>query len=76
MSCAANTGRVTTGERMKRTARQLVSINQAAEELQVSPRTVRRYIAAGLLTRVPVGPRLIRIDAASLDRLTAPVGAR
>ncbi len=60
----------------KRQARHLVSIGQAAMELQVSTRTVRRWIAAGLLTSVRVGPRLIRIDAESLDRLTAPVGAR
>ncbi len=61
---------------MKRTARQLVSIEQAAEELQVSTRSVRRYLSQGLLTGVRVGPRLIRIDAESLDRMLAPVGAR
>lgn len=56
------------------TPRKLVSIGQAANELQVSERTVRRYIAAGLLTAVRVGPRIIRIERASLDSLTSPVG--
>lgn len=58
------------------TPRKLVSIGQAANELQVSERSVRRYIAAGLLTAVRVGPRIIRIERDSLDGLTAPVGGR
>ncbi|BBX87846.1 helix-turn-helix transcriptional regulator [Mycolicibacterium aubagnense] len=54
---------------MKRLARRLISIEQAAEELQVSTRTVRRYVANGTVQGVRIGPRLIRVDLDSLDRL-------
>jgi len=52
----------------------LVSIQRAAGELQCNPRTVRRYIAAGLLTGVRVGPRMIRVERDSLLALLRPVG--
>lgn len=51
--------------------RRLVSIQEAAEELQVSPRSVRRYISSGLLKAKRVGPRLIRVDAASLEAMVS-----
>ena len=44
-----------------------VSIAAAAEARGVSSRTIRRYIAAGLLPAVRFGPRLVRIDPADLD---------
>lgn len=50
-------------------------MGQAAIELAVSERSVRRYLAAGHLTGVRVGPRLIRITRESLDRMLTPVGA-
>jgi excisionase family DNA binding protein len=50
-------------------ARRLVSLPEAAEILAVSPKTVRRYIAAGDLEAVRLGRRTIRIKAESLDRL-------
>jgi excisionase family DNA binding protein len=53
----------------------LVPIRQAADLLHVDPRTIRRYIAAGLLTAVRIGPRMIRVDRDSLTVLTRPVGA-
>ncbi|WP_280828961.1 helix-turn-helix domain-containing protein [Mycobacterium sp. OTB74] len=49
---------------------------QAAEELEASTRTIRRYIATGRLAAMRVGPRLIRVDLASLEKMTTPVGAR
>lgn len=49
--------------------RHLVSLLEAAEILAVSPKTVRRYIAAGDLDAVRLGRRTIRIKAESLDRL-------
>ena len=52
----------------------MVSIRQAADELGCDPRTVRRYIAAGLLTASRVGPRMIRVDRDSLLALLRPVG--
>lgn len=55
-------------------ARRLVTIGQAADELQVCERTVRRYISQGRLKGVRLGERLIRIERASLDALTTPVG--
>lgn len=55
-------------------AKQLVTMGQAATELAVSERSVRRYLAAGLLSGVRVGPRLIRITRESLDKMLTPVG--
>ena len=49
--------------------RRLVSLPEAAEVLAVSPKTVRRYIAAGDLDAVRLGRRTIRIKTESLDRL-------
>ncbi len=54
---------------MTTTPSQLVSLPEAAEILAVSPKTVRRYIAAGDLDAVRLGRRTIRIKLASLDRL-------
>ncbi len=57
--------------------RDLITIRQAAEQLQTSERTIRRYLSAGLITGVRLGgPRLIRIHADSVGKLTQPVGAR
>ncbi|HET7385087.1 MAG TPA: helix-turn-helix domain-containing protein [Nocardioidaceae bacterium] len=49
--------------------RRLVSLPEAADILAVSPKTVRRYVAAGDLDAVRLGRRTIRIKAESLDRL-------
>lgn len=49
--------------------RRLVSLPEAAAILAVSPKTVRRYIAAGDLDAVRLGRRTIRIKTESLDRL-------
>ncbi len=51
--------------------RRLVSIAQAAEELSVCPKTVRRYIAQGRLEAVRIGTRTIRIRANSIDQLAS-----
>jgi excisionase family DNA binding protein len=48
---------------------QLISMTEAAGRLDISTRTLRRYIAAGRLTAYRIGPRLIKIDAAELDQL-------
>jgi excisionase family DNA binding protein len=47
----------------------LITIAEAAERLAVSTKTVRRLIARGVLPARRIGSRLIRIDAADLDRL-------
>lgn len=54
---------------MAASARQLVSLTQAAEILAVSVKTVRRYIAAGDLDAVRLGRRTIRVRVESLDQL-------
>ena len=56
-------------------ARRLVSINQAARLVDVSPRTIRRRIADGSLTGYRFGPRVIRIDLAEVDSLLKPIPA-
>lgn len=50
-------------------SRRLISLEQAAEYAGVSPRTVRRYVAAGRLTGYRVGPRLIRLDISEVDAM-------
>lgn len=40
-----------------------ISMPEAAEMCGVSETTIRRYIAAGLVTAYRVGPRMIRLDA-------------
>lgn len=59
----------------RRAARpELISVTEAAERLGVNYRTIRRWIAAGRIDAVRVGPRLLKIDAAQLDRVMRPVG--
>ena len=52
--------------------RTLVPIDAAAEHLGVCTKTIRNYIAEGRLTGYRVG-RLIRLDAAEVDALAAPI---
>ncbi len=56
--------------------RRLVSLNDAADALAVSTRTVRRYIAEGQLEAVRLGRRTIRIKVDSIERFidARPVG--
>jgi excisionase family DNA binding protein len=53
------------------TQRQIVpiAIAAAAKHTGVSPKTIRRYIAAGRLAAYRMGPRLIRVDLAEVDAL-------
>lgn len=57
-----------------RDAKQLVSLNVAAEEADVSTKTIRRRIADGTLPAYRVG-RLIKVDRRNLDRLMVPIPA-
>jgi excisionase family DNA binding protein len=43
------------------------TIQQAAERYQVSPQTIRRYITHGLIEAERFGPRLIRVNLASIQ---------
>lgn len=53
--------------------RRFCSLETAAEQLGCSPRTVRRYVAAGRLTGYKLGPRLVQLDAAEVERLLRPL---
>ncbi|MGH3261435.1 MAG: helix-turn-helix transcriptional regulator [Trebonia sp.] len=46
-----------------------VTIATAAERLGLSTKSVRRRIADGTLPAYRIGPRLIRLDSADVDRL-------
>lgn len=50
------------------------TIEQVSTYLNISPRTCRRWIAGGLIRAHRLGPRLIRIDRASVEALAKPVG--
>ena len=52
--------------------RRLVSLAEAAAQLDVSTRTLRRHISAGALPAYRVG-RLVKIDPADLDALARPI---
>ena len=56
--------------------RRLVSINDAADALAVSTRTMRRYIANGHLEAVRLGRKTLRIKVDSIERFidAKPVG--
>lgn len=53
-----------------------ISMQEAADTYGVSTKTIRRYIAGGLLTAHRVGPRLIRLDSEQVRArlLGQPVG--
>ncbi len=50
-----------------------LTIAQAAERAGVSTDTIRRRISDGTLSAYRLGPRLIRIEAASLDAMLRPI---
>ena len=51
----------------------LITIQEAADELNLHHVTVRRYIAAGRLDVQRLGPRKLRIRRSDLVSLFAPV---
>lgn len=52
----------------------LVSIQQAAAWLSVSPKTIRRRIGEGELSAKRIGPRLLRVHRESLLAYGNPIG--
>lgn len=51
-----------------------LTMKQAAEAFGLSDRTIRRWIADGLIVAYRVGPRFIRIDRDSLLALEKRMG--
>jgi excisionase family DNA binding protein len=49
--------------------RKFISPTQAAETYEISPRTIVRYIAQGLLPAYRIGPRNIRLDVDDVERI-------
>lgn len=64
-----------TPQKMTPTRRRLASIAVAAEYADVSTRSIRRWISAGLITGYRVGPRLVKVDLDDLDNLARPIPA-
>jgi excisionase family DNA binding protein len=60
--------------RLERRHPELIGLQEAADYCDVSYRTVRRWVADGRINAVRVGPRLLKVDAADLDKLLQPVG--
>ncbi|WP_085108585.1 helix-turn-helix domain-containing protein [Mycolicibacillus trivialis] len=51
----------------------MLSIRQIADQYGVCEKTVRRWISSGHIEAVRLGPRLIRVDADSVERLLSPI---
>jgi excisionase family DNA binding protein len=51
-----------------------LSVKEACSETGLHHTTIRRRIADGTLTAWRLGPRVIRIERASLRRLMSPIG--
>lgn len=59
---------------MSETSRNFIDIEQAAAYLGVNERTIRNYIARGIVPGYRIhGSRLIRIDLNELDALPQPI---
>lgn len=52
----------------------LIPLPEAARRCNLSDRSLRRRIADGTIDAVRVGPRLLMLDPAELDKLLSPVG--
>jgi excisionase family DNA binding protein len=46
-----------------------LTLQEAAEQLRCSTKTVRRYVACGRLTAYRVGPTMLRVSAEQLDAM-------
>ena len=58
-----------------KTIRTLISVEAAAARLGMNPRSIRRYIAEGILPGYRVGTKLVRVDQADVDSLIRPIPA-
>ena len=55
--------------------RRPASIKTAAEHAECNPRTIYRWIQAGLLPAYRLGPKFVRVDLDDLDQLARPIAA-
>lgn len=62
-----------TSQCVANSAPRFVSLAAAAGYVDVSTRTLRRYISQGRLTGYRVGPRLLKIDLNELEALARPI---
>ena len=53
---------------------ELIGLQEAADYCDVNYRTIRRWIAAGYLNAVRVGPRLLKVERRALEALKQPIG--
>lgn len=53
----------------------LIPLGDAAAQLSLDEKTLRRYVAQGLLTGYRVGPRAIRLDAEEVAAFARPIPA-
>jgi len=53
-----------------------MTLAEVASRYNVSSKTIRRRIADGSLPAFRVGPRLIRVDVADVERLFRPIPTR
>ena len=58
--------------RSQRRRPELISLQEAADYCDVVDRTIRRWINRGYLTAYRVGPRLIKVDVAELEKFLQP----
>lgn len=63
-----------TSVRRDRRQLDLIGLQEAADYLGVSYRTVRRWVSNGTLTAYRAGPRLLKVDTAELASVLHPVG--
>jgi excisionase family DNA binding protein len=61
--------------RTRTTPRNPITVNAAATRASLSSRTIRRYIALGILPAYRVGTTCIRVDQADVDALIRPLPA-
>jgi excisionase family DNA binding protein len=59
----------------KKTRITYISLQEAAQRLQVTPPTIRRMISRGEIVGYRLGPRVIRVDLDELDRVARVIPA-
>lgn len=57
----------------KRHSGKLITLQEAADLVGVHARTLRRYISTGRIEGYRIGPRLVKVDPADLDKLKRPI---